>query len=558
MVIQVLPTVAAGDTILRGLTGSATRHDARASAPTILKRTEQKFVQAVLQALSDGDLDVLLDGAIRAEPGAVLKLSQPIHRVNYVALVEIVANTFCLPRLDPSLIDSAGLVVRRVADDDDGSGTSLEGWLEDSRHVLRGWCKLSSDQESADPDAARRPAPSVGHPEIDRRLALQGFVGGPWSEPLSENVAPLFATPPAVAEATDRTIRFGVVPVTSNERSEVPPKQPDFALANVAAHLHPLLRASGGMTSPSWANQTYDPTYVPPDGASDDLNQFILMLRQLDVELDAFGTGPAAKALFDALNQVQLPFQTDASAAIEAALGALGLEITDIGGTLATVSLPAGDFLKQAASVLVERNGADQNPLPAVTMPTAWPDLTAAQADAIVQATRGALVARLPQIHPNEARFEDPARQYRLRAFVRVKRPDGCPPEIVWSDYSAPFRIAPWYETGNAPPVQIPLPDITDRDVLKGLKPNVSFVVPEKLMGMLNGNNPKDVLKGNLSPGGGAGGIAWICSFSIPIITICAFLVLNIFLSLFDLVFFWMAYVKICLPFPRKLLPKGS
>ena len=44
-----------------------------------------------------------------------------------------------------------------------------------------------------------------------------------------------------------------------------------------------------------------------------------------------------------------------------------------------------------------------------------------------------------------------------------------------------------------------------------------------------------------------------VCSFAIPTITICAFIVLNIFLSLFDLIFRWMAFIKICIPIP---LPK--
>jgi hypothetical protein len=61
----------------------------------------------------------------------------------------------------------------------------------------------------------------------------------------------------------------------------------------------------------------------------------------------------------------------------------------------------------------------------------------------------------------------------------------------------------------------------------------------------------------NGSGGGGGGGInlTWICSFSIPLITICAFFVLNIFLSLLNIVFFWMAFIKICIPFP---IPKPS
>ena len=45
--------------------------------------------------------------------------------------------------------------------------------------------------------------------------------------------------------------------------------------------------------------------------------------------------------------------------------------------------------------------------------------------------------------------------------------------------------------------------------------------------------------------------IGWLCCFSIPIITICAFIVLNIFLSLFNIIFQWLLWIRICLPFPR-------
>ena len=54
------------------------------------------------------------------------------------------------------------------------------------------------------------------------------------------------------------------------------------------------------------------------------------------------------------------------------------------------------------------------------------------------------------------------------------------------------------------------------------------------------------------SSGGGSFTVGWICSFSLPIITICAFICLNIFLSLFDLIFRWMFFIKICIPFPKR------
>ena len=49
----------------------------------------------------------------------------------------------------------------------------------------------------------------------------------------------------------------------------------------------------------------------------------------------------------------------------------------------------------------------------------------------------------------------------------------------------------------------------------------------------------------------GSLGITWICGFNIPVITICAFIVLNIFLTLFNLIFGWLFFIKICVPFPK-------
>jgi hypothetical protein len=52
------------------------------------------------------------------------------------------------------------------------------------------------------------------------------------------------------------------------------------------------------------------------------------------------------------------------------------------------------------------------------------------------------------------------------------------------------------------------------------------------------------------SGGGPALKLGWICGFNIPLITICAFFVLNIFLMLLNIVFFWLPIIKICIPIP--------
>jgi hypothetical protein len=160
--------------------------------------------------------------------------------------------------------------------------------------------------------------------------------------------------------------------------------------------------------------------------------------------------------------------------------------------------------------------------------------------------------ARLKAIVPRTPQFGDPTREYRLRAFVRVREDGPCAPDLVWSDYSEPFTIAPWYAPSDAPPAVIPLPDAMDRNALKKLKPNVAFAVPKKLADFMNGNDPKKLVSGDGNDGASGIELDWICSFSIPIITLCAFIVLNIFLSLFDLIFRWTMFIKVCIPVPRK------
>ena len=120
-----------------------------------------------------------------------------------------------------------------------------------------------------------------------------------------------------------------------------------------------------------------------------------------------------------------------------------------------------------------------------------------------------------------------------------------CPPRLIWAPPSEPFRILPWWES-DGPVARIPLPDIAQ---LGQVKPNVAFELPAPLANLLQGDMTK-LKDGEGSTSGLA--LGWICSFSIPIITICAFIVLNIFLTLFDLIFRWLAFIKICIPVPRR------
>jgi hypothetical protein len=155
-----------------------------------------------------------------------------------------------------------------------------------------------------------------------------------------------------------------------------------------------------------------------------------------------------------------------------------------------------------------------------------------------------------------QGRFQDSSRQYRLRMFFRIKgETPACPAELVWSNYSEPFRIAAWYESSERPHPPVPLPDPT-KDFIKNAKPNCSFLVPKGLMGALQGTSMSGLMDGG--GGGPALKLDWICGFNIPLITICAFFVLNIFLMLLNIVFFWLPFIKICVPFPMPSSASGD
>jgi hypothetical protein len=57
----------------------------------------------------------------------------------------------------------------------------------------------------------------------------------------------------------------------------------------------------------------------------------------------------------------------------------------------------------------------------------------------------------------------------------------------------------------------------------------------------------KDLDSGEIPPEGG-GSLGMVCSLSIPIITICALILLMIIVSVLNIVFFWVPLFKICLP----------
>jgi hypothetical protein len=125
-------------------------------------------------------------------------------------------------------------------------------------------------------------------------------------------------------------------------------------------------------------------------------------------------------------------------------------------------------------------------------------------------------------------------------------------PDIV-SSASEQFALATFFDP-DAPsrPVRITLPIDTSIAGLRKFQKNVAFLTSNKLRKQMAGvADVKKAIDGDLSPGPDFQ-LGEICSFSIPIITLCAFIVLFIFLILLNIAFFWLPFIKICLPIPLK------
>jgi len=143
---------------------------------------------------------------------------------------------------------------------------------------------------------------------------------------------------------------------------------------------------------------------------------------------------------------------------------------------------------------------------------------------------------------------------YQVIPFVRTADDAGCE-HLTWAGAdvrSAPFRVAAPFDPDASRPTLIQMPGLGD--LKRGLAKGAAMLVPPdtaNLLGTLKldqGAAPGVV--GEPPPGDGLG-VQWICSFSLPIVTLVAMILLMIMVMILNLLFFWLPWVKICLPFPK-------
>lgn len=513
-------------------------------APVLLQMPDTSFPAHFLQDLGHpSQPPVSATKTVVTSETSPGTLFQPVQRIVHLAMVQLNCDTLGFPPVAPTRVVSAGLVIRRVyrRPGVDGHKAVDEikappfGWMRCPKGKFE-WSRLDSDHVKLDPDPSKRQQLKSGWADLDQRLAAMNL-----SEAKTEVFTPAFVAPPEVCAAFGQTIVYALVPTASSEVSDTPPSPPSYDDNELSDSLPSLLKSGSPTTillgqpvDARWMSDDFLWARFPPpdstkpdqpDGKVTQFHTFSTTLRMLQGVFGAFDGSGNGTAILKVLDRHT---------------------VTQDGKSVAM-----GKFYANAASKLLNTEPAASS---GFDMPTHWDSLNDQDESDLLKCIKIKLKDDFPNssVPAPQGRFQDSTRLYTVRIFLRVKpeNPE-CPMQLIWSHPSKPFRIAAWYESGGRPHPPIALPDPKD---LKNLaQPNASFHVPAGLMGALQGSSLSSMMKGG--KGGGGIKIDWICGFSIPLITICAFFVLNIFFSLLAIIFFWLPFFKICIPIP---VPKPS
>lgn len=153
---------------------------------------------------------------------------------------------------------------------------------------------------------------------------------------------------------------------------------------------------------------------------------------------------------------------------------------------------------------------------------------------------------------------------FTIRCVLERPNCGALTPALV-SEPTVAFQLAAFFDP-DAPsrPIRIGLPVDTTPAGLRKFDKNTAFVMSDTLCGQVAKMNSitfadlimsvlpfplhKGLSTGDMKPCSTGG---MVCSFSIPIITIVALILLIIFVKLLDMIFFWMPFFQICLPLPN-------
>ena len=483
----------------------------------------------------------------------VLRL--PLHRAFHLLTCEVVCERLGHPALDPLRVTSAGFVIRRIG------GAREQTWMIEDGEAI-GW--QDAPTELRDPD-------------LSRRVCADGVVHTRNGQPSysGEEIHPLHVLAQRDTNGRSHTLLFGYVPLGGSHYLRAPLTAFDAESERDVQRkaedslpwpfgfresrrmpwreqdAHPLER---GRPTPALFELLRLLTHRYHVGARDlpaNAALSLLCSRLWLFDEDALPPGLRHQPYTDASQPLFEPYRrTDLFAYLQACF-AHALDnplvrwiaeqekaISNAGGLgrlEAFEPLPAADRGELALSMFLREEDARE------------------LRNALGQRLREQTLAQALEI-PMPKFGQEADDVYRIVPLVRALNDQGRE-QLQWADEtgrSIPFRVAAPFDPDASRPSVIQMPSLAD--LKRGLAKGAALITPSDTFDLLNqlkldqGAGPDALPEGEPGPGLG---LQWICSFSLPVITLVAMILLMIMISLLNILFFWLPWVRICLPFPK-------
>lgn len=493
------------------------------------------------------------DSFSRHDNTPVLRL--PMHKSFYLVSCEVVCDRLGRPALDPQKIKSAGFVIRRIGKNGEQS------WMLDDDEVM-GW--EPSPTGLRDPDVNRRLC-------CDQARKLAGLPkADAWDQPTTytgELTHPLHPMKTYDTKGRCHTVLYGYVPLggtylfrqTEGKAVFDADSLNNFSAITAAQLPWPFgFKPTNGHVDKTWTVQCTRPVAAGiPTMAFFELLKIIISRYHLgeknisdNIALETWAT---RQGFYQETTANKLSPNTFNDSTRANFSSARKLTFRDwLTSLFENENNPLVTYMAQQEK-RIDAGYSSLQALPEVNgyslyiTPGDAQELRTLLDQRVLNHALGK-VREIPLPKFNQAK-ED---VYQIIPFVRVL--DDCGKEqVVWADNSARssiFRVAAPFDPNASRPSLIQMPSLAD--LKGGLARGVSMITPPDTFGLLNALNLKKGASEDVLPSGPTSsmGIQWICSFSLPVITLVAMIMLMIMISLLNIVFFWLPWVRICLPFP--------
>ncbi len=471
-------------------------------------------------------------------------LRLPMHQTFYTVCCEVscdAASVAGKPAFDPQRISSAGFVIRRRS-----SNGVVQRWMVNEGQAL-GW--QSGAIPSQEPDDYRR---FINHKLVQPQYPEPGY-SGEESYPLH----PLLvrSKQPNNNSSRSRTLLWGYLPLggnyrTNNSASNTTTQAPAEA---TNALRQELSWPFGERNLHSWVKQDNRPALR--GRATTALYELLelLLVRYRIFEQDA-DNGELRRQLAEIHFYPQLlanpPTHLDPYAAPAA--------INKGQNLLSWIETSRDALLEWLSNIAIAKTTLASSPLPNSTLNSAGnvastslrnDDLYITEQQAqrlrdtlLLRGGRAMVAIEEGLAMPRFGQGDDDS--FFVVPFVRWQDECGCE-QIHWGQQgSIDFRVVSPFDPEAQRPRAVILPGLSD--IKRGAAKGVTLVVPKSVAELLRKIKPD--MKMEQGGPGNPTGLCWNFSLSIPVVTICAFVLLMIVMNLLNLIFRWLPWAFLALP----------